>query len=346
MGADLRLWTRPGRRDEGEAVVLKLLSATLVALVIGMAAGPRFIRWLSRRGIGQNIREFTPESHSAKQGTPTMGGVLILVAALIPYFIFATKTVPSLVVIILALGSGLIGFADDLISQWRQRSLGLSGRVKLLLQVPLVGVAVFLALRYGGVDTRLSVPFVRGGLDIGWLYYPFAFLLIAGFSHAVNLTDGLDGLAAGTGGIALFAFAGIAFLQGETDLATLAACLTGASVGFLWYNSHPAAVFMGDTGSLALGAGLAGMSIATNMEVLCLLVGGLFVVEALSVMIQVFSFRVFHRRVFLMAPIHHHFELKGWSETKIIVRFWIVAAILAAAGFALYYLSNTRIPAG
>jgi phospho-N-acetylmuramoyl-pentapeptide-transferase len=294
--------------------VLKLLSATLVALVIGMVAGPRFIRWLSRRGIGQNIRECGPESHSAKQGTPTMGGVLLLVAAVVPYDIFATKTVPSLVVLILAVGSGLIGFTDDLLSQWRQRSLGLNAKGKLLLQVPLVAIALFLAVRYGGVDTRLSVPFVRAGLDIGWLYYPFAFLLIAGFSHAVNLTDGL------------------------------AACLTGASVGFLWYNSHPAAVFMGDTGSLALGAAVAGMAIATDMELLVFLVGFLFVVEALSVMIQVFSFRVFHRRVFLMAPIHHHFELKGWSETKIIVRFWIVSAILAAAGFALYYLSNTRLP--
>jgi phospho-N-acetylmuramoyl-pentapeptide-transferase len=326
--------------------VLKLLAATLVALIIGMVAGPRFIRWLQRRGIGQNVRDLTPESHSAKQGTPTMGGLLILGAAVIPYAIFATKTVSSLLVLILAVGSGMIGFADDLISQWRQRSLGLSARVKLLLQVPLVGVAVWLALRYGGVDTRLTVPFVRQGLNIGWLYYPFAFLLIAGFSNAVNLTDGLDGLAAGTVAIAMFAYAGIAFLQGRLDLAALAACLTGASVGFLWYNSHPAAVFMGDTGSLALGAGLAGMAIATNMEILLLLVGLLFVVEAMSVTIQVFSFRVFHRRVFLMAPIHHHFELKGWSETKIIVRFWIISAILAAAGFALYYLSNTRLPAG
>ena len=326
--------------------MLKLLLATLVALIIGMVAGPRFIRWLQRRGIGQKIRDLTPESHSAKQGTPTMGGLLILAAAMIPYAIFATKTVSSLVVVILAVGSGMIGFADDLISQWRQRSLGLSARLKLLLQVPLVGVAVWLALRYGGVDARLSVPFVRQGLNIGWLYYPFAFLLIAGFSNAVNLTDGLDGLAAGTVAIAMFAYAGIAFLQGRNDLAALAACLTGACVGFLWYNSHPAAVFMGDTGSLALGAGLAGMAIATNMEILLILVGGLFVFEAMSVAIQVFSFRVFHRRVFLMAPIHHHFELKGWSETKIIVRFWIVSAILAAAGFALYYLSNTRLPKG
>ena len=326
--------------------MLKVLSATLVALVIGMVAGPRFIRWLSRRGIGQNIRELGPEGHSAKAGTPTMGGLLLLAATLIPYLIFATKTVPTLVVMILALGGGVIGFADDFISQWRQRSLGLSARFKLLLMVPVFGVALWLATEYGGVDTRLSVPFVRDGLEIGWLYYIFAFLFIVGFTNAVNLTDGLDGLAAGTAGIALFAYAGIAFLQGKYDLATLGACFTGACVGFLWYNTHPATVFMGDTGSLALGGAVAGMAIATNMEILLLLVGGLFVVEALSVTIQVFSFRVFHRRVFLMAPIHHHFELKGWSETKIIVRFWIVSAILAAAGFALYYLSNTRIPGG
>jgi len=320
--------------------------ATLVALVIGIAAGPQFIRWLQRRGIGQRIRDLSPERHNAKQGTPTMGGVLILVAALIPYLIFATKTVPSLIVVMLSLGSGLIGFADDIIGQWRQRSLGLSARTKLLLQVPLVGVALFIAVRYGGVDTRLAVPFVRDGLNIGMFYYPFAFLLIAGFSNAVNLTDGLDGLAAGTGAVALFAYSGIAFLQGKTELAMFAACLTGASVGFLWYNSHPATVFMGDTGSLAIGAAVAGMAIVTNMEILCLLIGGLFVLEALSVTIQVFSFRVFHRRVFLMAPIHHHFELKGWSETKIIIRFWLIAAILAGAGFALYYLSNTRLPTG
>jgi phospho-N-acetylmuramoyl-pentapeptide-transferase len=201
-------------------------------------------------------------------------------------------------------------------------------------------VAVFLALRYGGADTKLMVPLVKQGLEIGVLYYVFAFFLIAGFSHGVNLTDGLDGLAAGTVAVAMFAYAGIAFLRGETDLAILGSCLTGACVGFLWYNTHPASVFMGDTGSLALGAALAGMAMVTEMEVLLLLIGGLFVIEALSVMIQVFSFRYFHRRVFLMTPIHHHFELKGWSEMKIIVRFWLVAAILAGAGFTLYYLGN------
>jgi phospho-N-acetylmuramoyl-pentapeptide-transferase len=320
--------------------MIKILGATLVALVIALLAGPRYIRWLQRRGIGQNIRDAGPERHVAKQGTPTMGGLLILVAALVPYLIFSHKYWESIVVVILTYGSGAIGFADDLLKQRRQRSLGLSARVKLALQIPLVGVSCWIALHYGGADTELELPLLREGLHIGIFYYIFAFLLIAGFSNAVNLTDGLDGLAAGTVGVAMFAYAGIAFLRGETDLAILGSCLTGACVGFLWYNSHPAAVFMGDTGSLALGAGLAGMAVVTEMELLLLLIGGIFVVEALSVMIQVFSFRFFRRRVFLMTPIHHHFELLGWSETKIIVRFWIVAAILAGAGFTLYYLGN------
>ena len=323
--------------------MIKILAATLLSVIIALFAGPRFIRWLQRRGIGQNIREAGPESHVGKQGTPTMGGILILAAALIPYLIFASKTVPSLVVFVLTFGSGAIGLADDLIKQRQHRSLGLSGKVKLGLQVPLVALAVFLALRFGGVDTNLTVPFVRSGLDIGPFYYLFAFFLIAGFSHATNLTDGLDGLAAGTVAVALFACAGIAYLRGENDLAILAVCLTGASLGFLWYNSHPATVFMGDTGSLALGAALGGMAIATETEILVLLIGGLFVVEALSVMVQVFSFRVFHKRLFLMTPIHHHFELKNWSETKIIVRFWIISAMLAASGLTLYYLSYNQI---
>ncbi len=322
------------------------MAAALMALVIGMAAGPRYIRWLTKRGIGQNVREVGPESHIEKQGTPTMGGVLILAAAFIPYVIFATHNASSLVLFIITFGCGVIGFADDLMSQWRRRSLGLRGWVKLLLMLPLTVVAVWIGLKWGGIDTILEIPFVEGGLDIGWGYYIFAFLLVAGFSNAVNLTDGLDGLAAGTVSVSFMAFAGIAFLRGKPNLAILAVCLAGASLGFLWYNTHPASVFMGDTGSLALGAGLAAVSIATNMEMLSLVIGGVFVAEALSVIIQVFSFKVFRRRVFLMAPLHHHFELKGWSETKIIVRFWILAGILSAAGFALYYLSNTRIPVG
>lgn len=321
----------------------KIMAATVVAMIIGLAAGPRFIRWLQTQGIGQNIRDLTPARHSAKQGTPTMGGILILVAAIIPYLIFSRWNVPSLIVFVITLWCGGIGLADDLLKKRRQRSLGLSGRAKLLLQVPLVVIAVFVATRFGGVDTSLTLPFLKSGLDISGFYYVYAFILIAGFSNAVNLTDGLDGLAAGTVGIVLFAYAGIAFIRGETDLAILSASLTGACVGFLWYNSHPASVFMGDTGSLALGAAVGGMAIVTRTEILVVVIGGLFVAEALSVMLQVSSFRLLHKRVFLMAPIHHHFELKGWSETKIIVRFWIIAGVLAAIGFALFYLSFVEI---
>ncbi|MBC7293517.1 MAG: phospho-N-acetylmuramoyl-pentapeptide-transferase [Thermoleophilia bacterium] len=321
----------------------RVLAASLVAVIVAVLVGPRFIRWLRIQGLGQNIRELAPERHSTKQGTPTMGGLLILGVAVLSYLILGRRSLPGAIVLILTLGSGAIGLADDLIKQRRQRSLGLSARLKILLQIPLVLIVVFVLLHFGGVDTRLTVPFVREGLPIGGLYYLFAFLLIAGFSNAVNLTDGLDGLASGTVAVTLFALAGIAFLQGEADLAILAACLTGACLGFLWFNSFPAEVFMGDTGSLALGAAVGGMAVATQTEILVLLIGGLFVVEALSVMIQVISFRLFRKRVFLMTPIHHHFELKNWSETKIIVRFWIVAGLLAAAGFTLYYLSVKKL---
>lgn len=323
--------------------MIRVLAATLVAMIIAVVVGPRYIRWLQRRGIEQNIRELSPERHSGKRGTPTMGGLLILGAALLPYLIFSGHNVPSLVVFILTFGSGAIGLADDLIKRRHRRSLGLSARLKLLLQIPLVLLSVFVALQFGGVDTELGVPFSDSGLAIGAFYYLFALILVVGFSNAVNLADGLDGLAAGTVAVALFALAGISFVRGEYDAAILAACLTGACVGFLWYNSHPAAVFMGDTGSLALGAALGGMAVITQSEILVLLIGAVFVVEALSVMIQVISFRLFRKRVFLMTPIHHHFELKEWSETKIIVRFWIVAAILAALGFTLYYFSFRQI---
>jgi len=325
--------------------VLKVLSATLVALVIGMVAGPRFIRWLSRRGIGQNIRELGPEGHSAKAGTPTMGGLLLLAATLIPYLIFATKTVPTLVVMILALGGGVIGFADDFISQWRQRSLGLSARFKLLLMVPVFGVALWLATEYGGVDTRLSVPFVRDGLEIGWLYYIFAFLFIVGFTNAVNLTDGLDGLAIGpaitcfmtyllfayfSGNIKIATYLQIPYVAGTGELAIFCGAVVGAGIGFLWYNTYPAQVFMGDVGSLSLGGSLGALAILTKQEILLAIVGGIFVLETFSVIFQVGWFKLSGgKRIFKMAPIHHHFELKGWPEPKVIVRFWIISILLA-----------------
>jgi phospho-N-acetylmuramoyl-pentapeptide-transferase len=322
--------------------MVRILAVTLVAMVIALFGGPPFIRWLRNRGIGQNIRDLTPEAHSAKQGTPTMGGVIILGAATVAYLAFSRRTASGLVVLMLVLGSGLIGFTDDFLKQRRKRSLGLTARNKLLLQLPLALLAVILLSRLGGIHAPLIVPFVSEHINLSIGYYVFAVLLIAGFSNGVNLTDGLDGLAGGTVGVCMFAYAGIAFMQQKYDIAILATALTGAVVGFLWYNTFPAEIFMGDTGSLALGAGLGGLAVATGTELLLFVIGGVFLVEAFSVIVQVISFRYFKRRVFLMTPIHHHFELKNWSETKIIVRFWIVTAILAGAGFTLYFVDQTR----
>ncbi|MCJ7795742.1 MAG: phospho-N-acetylmuramoyl-pentapeptide-transferase [Thermoleophilia bacterium] len=315
----------------------RVLAAGLLAMVLAVLAGPRFIGWIRTRGIGQHIRELSPERHNEKQGTPTMGGLLILAAAAIPYAIFGRMTVPALVVFFLTFGSGAIGLLDDLAKVRRNRSLGLSARAKMGLQVLLVAVVGWLAIFYAGVDTDVHVPLVDWEFQLGSFYFIVAFLLISGFANAVNLTDGLDGLAAGTVAISLLAYTGITFLSGERDLALLSACLMGACIGFLWFNSFPAEIFMGDTGSLALGAALAGLALVTGTEILLVLIGAIFVGEALSVIIQVVSFRTFHRRVFLMAPIHHHFELKNWSETKIIVRFWIVAVIFASAGFTMFF---------
>lgn len=316
----------------------KILAAGLLAMVLAVVVGPRFITWLRGRGIGQNIRELGPERHQEKQGTPTMGGLLVLAAAAIPYLIFAGKTVPSLVVFVLTFGSGAIGLLDDLAKVRHRRSLGINGRTKIILQLLLILVVGWVAIRWARVDSYVHVPLLNREIPFGGVYFLVVFFVISGFSNTVNITDGLDGLAAGTVATCLLAYTGITFLLREPDLAILAASLMGACVGFLWYNSFPAEIFMGDTGSLALGASLAGFAVVTGTELLSVVIGGIFVVEGLSVIIQVISFRAFKRRVFLMAPIHHHFELKNWSETKIIVRFWIVTAIFAAAGFTIFYV--------
>jgi phospho-N-acetylmuramoyl-pentapeptide-transferase len=301
-------------------------------------AGPRFIQWLRRRQIGQTIRDEGPEHHAVKAGTPTMGGLLILGAAAVPYLALSNLTPPSLLVFVLTFGSGAIGLWDDLTKVSRRRSLGLSARRKMLLQLLLVLAVGWAAVTFTLTDTRVTVPLLNRELPFGSLYFLLIFFVIAGAANAVNFTDGLDGLAAGAVATCLLAYTGITFIQGEPDLAILSLSLTGACVGFLWYNSHPAEVFMGDTGSLALGAALAGLAVVTQTELLLVLIGGVFVIEMLSVIIQVLSFRIFGRRVFLMTPIHHHFELRNWSETKIIVRFWIVSAIMAGSGFTVFYL--------
>jgi len=325
--------------------MLRAMGASVVAMVLMLVIGPPFIRWLRINEFGQNIREEGPEGHKTKEGTPTMGGVLIWFAVLIPFLIFSRFSVASITVMIAALGNAAIGFADDWVKIVRRRSLGLAARYKLLLQLLLALFIGFVALHFVGLDTRVDVPFTSWQLELGTAgFYALIFLTLAGFSNAVNLTDGLDGLAAGASAIVLVALAGIAFIIGRnasdpgiTDLMVVAGCVGGACLGFLWYNTFPADVFMGDTGSLGLGGAIAGIAVITRTEFVLLIIGGLFVIEAGSVMAQVVSFKLFHRRVLLMAPLHHHFELKAWSETKIIVRFWIVAAIFAGTGFAAYY---------
>ncbi|HEY1315617.1 MAG TPA: phospho-N-acetylmuramoyl-pentapeptide-transferase [Gaiella sp.] len=328
----------------------RVLIAGLIAMVIAVAVGPQFIAWLKRQSIGQQIREEGPAGHVVKAGTPTMGGLLILVAALVPALIVSLYTVPGLTIILATLGCGLIGFADDYLKVRRRRSLGLSGRWKLAGLVLITAGVGWATTQIGYMDTEIYFPLVDINIDLHWLYFPFLFLVIAGTSNGVNLTDGLDGLAAGTCAISLITLLAIALIDwirsADTvadrsheylDLAIVAAALIGGVIGFLWFNAFPAEVFMGDTGSMALGGAIATLAILTETEVLLVFIGGVYLVEILSVMIQVASFKRTGRRVFLMAPIHHHFEMKAWSETKIMVRFWIVGAILCAIGFALYY---------
>ncbi len=329
--------------------MVRVLIAGILALLISIAIGPRFIRFLRDREYGQQIREEGPTTHAVKQGTPTMGGLLIVVAMAIPFLALGNYTTNSLLVFFVFLSCAAIGFVDDFSKLTKRRSLGLRGRWKLALLAGITAAVGFVT-HHRHFDTAVYIPVVNGKLPLSWVWYVLLFFIIAGAANGVNLTDGLDGLAAGTGIIAVFTFtamAVIAWIRSSRvpanrneiylDLAILGAALIGAIVGFLWYNAWPAEVFMGDTGAMGIGGALAAFSIVMKTEFLLLLIGGIFLIEALSVMIQVFSFRRWGRRVFLMAPIHHHFEMKAWSETKIMVRFWILCAILCALAFALYY---------
>ncbi len=271
-----------------------------------------------------------------------MGGLAIFLAVCVPFLILGDYRAASLCVLGTALAMAALGFADDLIKLRKRRSLGVSGRMKLLAQA-ITAIALWLAVtNYLDYSDTLSLRVIDASVDLGFGYPVLIFLVLAGSTNGVNLTDGLDGLAAGCAAIVFLAFTAMTFItHGEVqpDLALLSACLVGACVGFLWFNSFPASIFMGDTGSLGLGGAIAGLAVITHTEVLLILIGGIFVIEALSVVIQVFAFQRFRKRVFLMAPIHHHFELMAWSETKIILRFWIVAAICSAIGFTLYQQS-------
>jgi phospho-N-acetylmuramoyl-pentapeptide-transferase len=318
----------------------QILIAGMAAMLITIFLGPRFIEFLRAREFGQQIREEGPSEHQTKAGTPTMGGLIVFVAIAVPYLVLSPRDTQSLAVFGVALGAASLGFADDFIKVTKRRSLGLSARWKLLAQIALAVGLWWVANDEVGLDPSLQVRISDAEIYIGpVLYVMVVFLVIAGASNAVNLTDGLDGLAAGSCAIVLLAYTAITITSGQEGLALLSACLVGASVGFLWFNSFPAAIFMGDTGSLGLGGAIAGMAVMTKSEVLLIVIGGIFVIEALSVALQVFTFRVFRRRILLMAPVHHHFELLGWSENKIIVRFWITTAIACAIGFTLYQQS-------
>jgi phospho-N-acetylmuramoyl-pentapeptide-transferase len=345
-------------------VTFRTAAASLVALFLSIVLGPWFIRRLREFQIGQHIREEGPKSHQKKAGTPTMGGVLIVVSIVVPTLLLTNLRNPYVWLALFGLLSfGAIGFWDDLIKVRRRQNLGLSGRLKFALQCMvacLTGVALLVLHARGGYSTAMNVPFLKGYqpelLIHSWLgnsltyplayvlFFAFLMLVIVGASNAVNLTDGLDGLAIGlmiiaaaamtvltyVSGHAVFAtYLGLARLPGAAELSIFCGSMMGASIGFLYYNAHPAEVFMGDVGSLALGGGLGVVAVLIKQEILLLAVGGVFVLEALSVILQVASFKLRGKRIFKMAPLHHHFEALGWQESKIIVRFWIAGLVMA-----------------
>jgi phospho-N-acetylmuramoyl-pentapeptide-transferase len=319
----------------------EILIAGMAAMLICIFLGPRFIEYLRLKEFGQHIREEGPEEHHEKAGTPTMGGLIVFTAIAIPYVVLSDRDTQSLAVFGVAVGCAAIGFGDDYLKIIKRRSLGLSARYKLLFQLGLALGLWYVARHEVGLDSSLELRISDASIDIPDFLYPvMIFLVIAGASNAVNLTDGLDGLAAGCCAIVLLAYTAITFITtGEHSLSLLSACLVGGCIGFLWFNAFPASIFMGDTGSLGLGGAIGAMAVMTQTEILLIITGGIFVIEALSVALQVATFKLLRRRVLLMAPVHHHFELMAWSETKIMLRFWIVAAVCAGIGFTLYQQS-------
>ncbi len=328
--------------------------AIMTALLLSFLLGPTVIDWLrSTQNGASNVREDVPEGHLAKAGTPTMGGFLILLAIVISTLLWADIGNGYVwVVVLVTVGFGAVGFADDYLKLSRRNSKGLPGRIKLLLQILIATAAALwiLVLTREPLATGLSIPFFKTVLiNLGWFFIPFAVFVTVGASNAVNLTDGLDGLAIVPVMIAAACFGIIAYLVGNSiyseylqllyipgtgELAVFCGAMVGASLGFLWFNAPPAMVFMGDTGSLSVGGALGAISVATKHELVLGIVGGLFVLETISVIVQVASFKLTGKRVFAMAPLHHHFEKKGWAESTIVIRFWIIASILALVGLA------------
>jgi phospho-N-acetylmuramoyl-pentapeptide-transferase len=336
-------------------ITFRVAAAIVTALLLSWLLGPWFIRRLRSLSVGQNIRDVGPQAHQVKAGTPTMGGILILFACLGATLLWGNLANTYVWIVVLVTAAfGAIGFADDYIKVRKRRSLGLTARAKMGLQIlaaGLMGVALFVL---PGFNSHLTFPFLkRLVLDLGIFYIPFVVIVLVGASNAVNLTDGLDGLAIGTTSVAAATYAVFTYVSGNRvisgylqishvpgvgEVAVFCGALVGAGLGFLWYNAHPAEVFMGDVGSLALGAGIGSVAVLAKQEILLALVGGVFVLEALSVIIQVASFKLRGKRVFRMSPLHHHFELSGWAEPKVIVRFWILSIL-----FALLSLSTLKL---
>ncbi|BFH67752.1 MAG: phospho-N-acetylmuramoyl-pentapeptide-transferase [Paenibacillus dendritiformis] len=310
----------------------KLMLMTMgVSFILAVILGPLTIPLLRRLKFGQQVRDDGPQAHLKKAGTPTMGGAIILLAFTLAFLKFSVTDIDFYVLLIATLGFGLIGFLDDYIKIVFKRSLGLTARQKLIGQ--LACSAVICALLWqSDHSTVLAVPGTSWGLDLGWFYYPFVILMMLAISNAVNFTDGVDGLLSGTSAIALAAFALIAMQLSEIAAAVCAAAMIGAVLGFLVFNAHPAKVFMGDTGSLGIGGAIGAIAILTKTELLFLVIGGIFVIEMLSVVIQVVSFKTRGKRVFKMSPIHHHFELSGWSEWRVVITFWLAGIVLAGLG--------------
>ncbi len=329
--------------------------AVVMSVVLTMVLMPAFIRFLQNRQIGQQVRDDGPQTHLVKQGTPTMGGVVMLLGVVVTVFLVGLPDPETYLLLGAVVLTGVLGLIDDMSKVAHERSLGLTPKAKLIGQFLIAGAFILCAVNVLGVAPTVDIPFIytfdlgvltttipigEDGIQIPWLYLIFCLILLVGLCNAVNLTDGLDGLASGTVMIVMVVMAAIAFRENLLEPAIFSASLAGACVGFLWYNSYPADIFMGDTGSLALGMALGCLAIVTKTEFLVIIIGALFVAEALSVMIQVAYYKRTGKRVFRMAPLHHHFEKSGWSETKVVVRFWIISGVLAACGFALYFANS------
>lgn len=315
--------------------MLHLLAVPLTAFAVSALVGRRVVAILHRIHFDQSILEYAPTSHRKKSGTPTMGGLLMVLSLVLALLAWAPFTRELAMALLLALGHGLIGFADDYIKVVLRRNLGLTPRQKLLLQFLLAGAYVFYA-ETSGASTRIWIPVLDVAPDIGPLYYALVFLLLVGTCNAVNLTDGVDGLVSSVSVPPLAAFAAISYLGGDAALAQFALGLMGACLGFLLFNWHPAKVFMGDTGSLALGGGIAALAMLTHTELLLILLGGVYVAEAVSVILQVASFKSRGKRIFRMAPVHHHFELGGWDEVRVVKSFALASLLFSALGLGIW----------